>query len=273
MNCFVKILAVGILASLTVSSAFAVDVAKVNGKVITDADVKASLAGFNEGQRRQILNDLTTRREVVTNLVDQELLIQEAEKQKLDKDSGYETAFRAFRRQYLTDKVLAKSVRPKMNEAAAKKFYETNRRTYSTDKVQVQHILVSDEKTALEMMKQAKVAGADFQLLAEKNSKDPSAKNNRGDVGVITRDAPFVAAFKDAAFGANVGEIVGPVKTQFGYHIIKVIDKRPGQVLNYDEVELRVKADLQREMVQNYVTQLKKSAGVQFDDKAISSIQ
>jgi peptidyl-prolyl cis-trans isomerase C len=273
MNRFVKILAVGTLASLAAFSASAVDVAKVNGKVITDKDVKASLAGFNEGQRRQILNDMTTRREVVSNLVDQELLIQEAEKQKLDKGSDYETAYRAFRRQYLTDRLLAKNVRPKVSENAAKKYYRTNRRTYSTDKVQVQHILVSDEKTANEMLRQAKAPGADFQKLAERNSKDPSAKNNRGDLGVITRDAPFVEEFKDAAFDAKVGEIVGPVKTQFGYHIIKVLDKRPGKVLNYDEVELRVKADLQRQLVQNYVTQLKKSAGVSFDEKGISSIQ
>lgn len=273
MNRFVKFLALGILTTLSAFSASAVDVAKVNGKTITDADVKASLAGFNEGQRRQILSDMSTRREVVNNLVDQELLIQEAEKQKLDKDSEYETAFRAFRRQYLTDKVLSKNVRPKLSEASAKKFYEINRRNYSTDKVQVQHILLSDEKTAAEILKQAKAPGADFQKLAEKNSKDPSAKNNRGDIGVITRDSPFVAAFKDAAFAAKAGEIIGPVKTQFGYHIIKILDKGTGKILNYDEVELRVKSDLQREMVQNYVTQLKKSAGVVVDEKGMSAIQ
>ncbi len=273
MNRFVKILAVGVLATLASFSASAVDVAKVNGKVITDKDVKASLAGFNEGQRKQILNDMTTRREVVGNLIDQELLLQEAEKEKLDKDTEYDIAFRAFRRQYLTDKVLAKNVRPKLSEAAAKKYYEHNRRIYSTDKVQVQHILLSDEKTAMEILKQAKMPNADFQALAEKNSKDPSAKNNRGDIGVITRDSPFVAAFKDAAFNAKTGEIIGPVKTQFGYHIIKIIDKASGKTLNYDEVELRVKADLQREMVQNYVTQLKKAAAVAIDDKGMSSIQ
>jgi parvulin-like peptidyl-prolyl isomerase len=62
------------------------------------------------------------------------------------------------------------------------------------------------------------------------------------------------------------------VKTQFGYHVIKVVDKSTGKILNYDEVELRVKADLQRQMVQNYVTQLKKKAGVSIDEKAISAL-
>lgn len=254
-------------------SAFAVDVARVNGKVITDTDVKAALSSFNDGQRRQILNDANTKREIVGNLIDQELLIQEAEKQKLDKGKDYETAFLAFRRQFLTDKVLAKNVRPKLTESAAKKYYGNYRRNYSTDKVSVQHILLSDEKTAMEVLKQAKAPGADFQALAEKNSKDPSAKNNRGDVGIITRDAPFVEAFKDAAFSAKQGQIVGPVKTQFGYHLIKVTDKQPGKVMGYEEVEMRVKADVQREMVQNYVTQLKKTSTISLDEKGLSSIQ
>jgi parvulin-like peptidyl-prolyl isomerase len=160
-----------------------------------------------------------------------------------------------------------------MSEASAKKYYGLNKRKYSTDKVQVQHILVSDEKTAIEILKQAKAKDADFQKLAERHSKDPSAKNNRGDVGVITRDAPFVDEFKDAAFNASKGEIVGPVKTQFGYHIIKVVDKQPGKVMGYDEVEMKVKADLQKEMVQNYVIQLKKGATLVFDDKGIAAIQ
>ncbi len=254
-------------------SASASEIAKVNGKIISDADVKASLSSFNEGQRSKILSDSNTRREIISNLVDQELLIQEAEKQKLDKEKDYETALQAFRRQFLTDKVLAKNVRPKLTEAAAKKYYENYRKNYSTDKVSVQHILLSDEKTAMEVLKQSKVAGVDFQALAEKNSKDPSAKNNRGDIGVITRDAPFVEAFKTAAFNAKQGDIVGPIKTQFGYHIIKVTDKKIGKVLGYEEVELRVKADLQKEFVQNYVTQLKKTSSISVDEKNLSSLQ
>jgi len=272
MNRFVKVLTVMVSVPFAVS-AFAVDVAKVNGRVITDADVKASLAGFNEGQRKQILTDLNTRREIVNNLVDQELLIQEAEKQKLDKDRDYQAAFKAFRRQYMTEKLLAKNVKPKLTDKVARRYYDVNKRKYSTDKVHVQHILLSDEKTALEVLKQAKASGADFQKLAEKYSKDPSAKNNRGDVGVITRDAPFVEEFKDAAFDASQGQVVGPVKTQFGYHIIKVVDKKPGKIVGYDEVEMRVRADVQKEAIQNYVTRLKKGAAIMLDDKGIASIR
>jgi peptidyl-prolyl cis-trans isomerase C len=253
--------------------ALAVDVARVNSKVITDRDVNAALANFNETQRRQILSDLNTRREVVNNIVDQELLIQEAEKQRLDKDKDYEAAFNAFRRQYLTDRVLSKNVAPKLSDAAAKKYFSANRRKYSTDKVQIQHILLSDEKSATDLLRQARAKGADFQALAEAHSKDPSAKNNRGDIGSITRDAPYVETFKDAAFDGAVGSVVGPVKTQFGYHLIKIVKKEPGKTLGFDEVEARVRGDLQREMVRNYVIQLKKGSNVSFDDKGISALR
>jgi parvulin-like peptidyl-prolyl isomerase len=257
---------------LMASTAGAVDLAKVNGKVITDRDVNAALGGFNEGQKKQLLSDTSSKREIVSNLVEQELLIQEGEKQKLDQDAEYKEAQAAFRRQYLTQRVLAKNVNAKMNESGAKKFYESNKRKYSTDKVHVQHILVADEKTATDVLKQAKAPKADFQKLAEKLSKDPSAKNNRGDIGVITRDSPFVEEFKTAAFEGDKGEVLGPIKTLYGYHVIKVVDKQIGKTLGYNEVEMRVKADFKKSLVQNYIVQLRKQAQVSLDDKALNKL-
>lgn len=266
----IKILTLTV-AGLFATNAIAVDLAHVNNKVITDKDVQTALSGFNEGQRRQILNDMNSKREIVNTLIEQELMVQEAEKQKLDQDSDYQTALKAFRRQYLTGKLISKNVAPKITETSAKKFYTLNKKRYSTDKVQVQHILVADEKAALDLMKKAR-GGEDFQTLAEKYSKDPSAKNNRGDIGVITRDSPFVAPFKNAAFDAKKGEITGPVKTLYGYHIIKVIDKDVGKALNYEEVELAVKNELQKELLDNYIIQLKKQAAIKAEEKAIEKL-
>jgi len=271
MNRKINFLTLTVFA-LASTAAWAVDLAKVNGKVISDRDVQMSLAGFNEGQKRQLLGDGNSRREIVSNLVEQELLLQEGEKQKLDQDAEYKEAVAAFRRQYLTQRVLSKNVLPKVTESAAKKYYAGNKRKYATDKVQVQHILLADEKTANEVLRQAKAPGADFQKLAEKFSRDPSAKNNRGDVGVIMRDSPFVDEFKDAAFDGSKGEIVGPVKTLYGYHLIKIVDKQMGKTLGYPEVEMRVRTDLQKDLVTNYLIQLRKQARVTLDEKAIQRL-
>ncbi|MBC7691089.1 MAG: peptidylprolyl isomerase [Methylotenera sp.] len=268
MNCLG--MSIGII--LTLSSAHATEIAKVNNRPITDRDVQMSLSGFNEGQRKNVLSDANSRREIVSNIIDQELLTQEGEKQKLDQDQDYKDALNGFRKQYLSSKLLQKNLASKLTDSAAKKYYESHKMNYSTDQIQVQHILIADEAKALEVLKKAQAPNADFQELAEKFSKDPSAKNNRGDIGVITRDSPFVAEFKNAAFESKKGEIVGPIKTLYGYHIIKVVDKKIGKPLEYDEVELKVKNDLRQEFVQVYVAQLRKAAKVSIDEKAVGKL-
>ena len=151
-----------------------------------------------------------------------------------------------------------------------KKFYEKNKNRYSTDMVHAQHILVATEEQAREMLKKAKAPGADFQELAEKNSKDPSAKNNRGDLGFFGRDR-MVPEFTEPAFKASEGEIIGPVKTGYGYHVIKIIKKKFGKVMDFADVELKAQNDLRQELAQSFVGKLRKDAKVEFIDKAIDA--
>jgi len=241
----------------------AVELAKVNGKAITDSDVKAALSGMNEGQRENVLRDPATKKQVLGTLIDQEILIQESERLKIDQSQQYKDALNAFKRQYLMSQVLEKGIAGKLTDSAARKYFDAHKRRFSTDQVHVQHILVSDELQAREVLKKAQDPKADFQELAEKFSKDPSAKNNRGDIGVVTRDSPFVEDFKNAAFEGQKGQIVGPIKTAFGFHIIKVVDKKMGRPLEYDEVELKVKAEMRDDLIKEYVGQLKRNAKVQ----------
>lgn len=251
-------------AVLTLGSVWAsVELAKVNGKPITESDLARVLSGMNDGQRSNVLKDPATRKQILTSVIDQEILVQEGEKLKLDQSQAYKDALANFRRQYLMGQVLERGVGGKLTDATARKYYEANKRRFSTDQVHVQHILTSDEMQARELLKKAKEAGADFQELAEKHSKDPSAKNNRGDIGPINRDSPFVQEFKDAAFDGKKGEIIGPVKTAFGFHLIRIVDKKLGRPLEYDEVELKVKGELREALIKDYVSQLKRQAKVQ----------
>ena len=261
-----------VLMCLVSTTGWAAELAKVNGKQITDRDVQLALSNINEGQKKNLLKDVNSKREIVSSLVEQELLSQEGEKQKLDQDQEYKDALMVFRKQYLATRVLQKNLSSKMSDAAAKKYYDGHKSKYSTDQVHAQHILLSDEKDAKEVLKRAQAPNANFQELAEKLSKDPSAKNNRGDLGVINRDSPFVPEFKDAAFAGAKGSIVGPIKTMYGYHVIKVVDKRVGKPLEYHEVELRVKNDMRQDLVQAYLADIKKTAKIQIDEKAIEKL-
>lgn len=250
----------------------AVDLAKVNGKVISDRDLQGALGNLNEGQRQNVMKDSNTRRQVLSSVIDQELLVQEGEKEKLDQDQAYKDALNAFRRQYLASQVLQRNVGGKFTDSAAKKYYNGHKTRFSTEQVHALHILVRDERKASEVFNKAKALSDDeFKDLAEKSSDDPSAKNNRGDLGFFGHDR-MVPEFTEAAFGATKGDTVGPVKTAYGYHIIRVIEKKPGKPLEYDEVELRVKNDLRTELTQAYVGELKKQAKIEVNDKAVDKL-
>jgi parvulin-like peptidyl-prolyl isomerase len=259
-------------ASLAGSAAFAaVEVAKVNGQSITDQDMRAALSNLNDGQRQEVLKDPNSKRQILGGLIDQEVLVDEASKEKLDQDAAYKDAVAAFRKQFLATRIMEKNISTKLTETAAKKYYDLHRDRYSTDQVHVMHILVNDEETAREVAKLVKAEGADFQAIAEKYSKDPSVKNNRGDIGFIGRDR-FVPEFTEAAFEAKEGDIVGPIKTSYGYHVIEVVKKRPGKALEYGEVELKVKSDLRQVLAENYVANLRKTAKVKIDEQNLEKV-
>jgi parvulin-like peptidyl-prolyl isomerase len=81
-----------------------------------------------------------------------------------------------------------------------------------------------------------------------------------------------VREFKDAAFNAEAGTVVGPVKTSFGYHIIKVVSKEIGKPMEYHEVELRVRNEMRQELIQEYITKLKTQAKVTIDHAALDKM-
>ena len=248
------------------------ELAKVNGHGITTGDVDMALGGLNEGSRASFLQDPANRRKVLLGLIDQEVLAIQAEKDKLDQEPYFKQAMEQARGHLLSERLLARNLGSKLTDAAAKKYYELHKNRFSTDQVQVQHILLPSEASAREMLKRAKAPGADFQELAEKFSKDPSAKNNRGDIGPITRLSPFADEFKDAAFKTAEGDIAGPIRSDYGYHLIKVVSKRFGRILSYDEVELRVKEMLRGQLAQDYLSKLKQQSKISIDEEALKKL-
>ena len=239
----------------------AATIASVNGKVITDDDLKSQISNLPEAQKQNILKDQGARNQVVQSMIEQELMVQDAVSKKIEDSKEYKEAVNNFKKQALVNLLVQKQLAPKVTDAGAKEYFNKNKGRYPSDQVKVQHILASSEKEALEILSEVKKPGADFQKIAETRSKDPSAKNNRGDVGYFTRDM-YDQAFSDASFGTKTGDIVGPVKTSFGYHIIKVIDHKAGRVPDYVEIEQKVRTDLQRDLLQKYVSDLRKKAKI-----------
>ena len=135
------------------------------------------------------------------------------------------------------------------DQIAPERFVDAERRRSS-------HILVeagSDDAAALKKAEQLAVrakGGEDFARLAQQNSDDPGSKLAGGDLGWATREA-FVQPFSEALFAMQKGEIRGPVKTQFGYHIIRLDDVQAPQQRSFDEVRVQLEADYRKEKAQN----------------------
>ena len=253
-----------IVMIFVMAGASAKDIAIVNNKKLTEIDLNAFLFGMNEGQRRVFLRDSNSRNQAVNGLIDQELLAQEARKEKIHQSPEFLAARAAFEKRFLAERVVQKRTKNRLSERAARKFYNRNKSRFSTDQVRVSHILAKTEKQASRYLAQAKKTKSidAFKGIAEKHSVDPTARNNRGDLGYISRTSSLDRAFLNAAFSAKKGQVVGPVKTAYGYHVMKIEDRIAGRILEYDDVKLRVQAELQASEVEAIVAGLRKKAKI-----------
>jgi peptidyl-prolyl cis-trans isomerase C len=249
----------------------AVELAKIGAKSLTDADLKNLMGPIPEGQKQSINNDPDVKVRLLDNMVVDELFVQEAEKTGVSKDKEFQTALERARRQLLTQRFLQRSVQPKITDPNMKSFFEKNKNRYSQDEVRAYHVLLKTEAEAKEVYAKAKT-GEDFEVLAKKFSKDPSVEQNMGDLGFFNRSR-MVPQFADAAFAMKKGEISQPVKTPFGFHVIKVVDKKDGKPVKFDDVKEQVRGDLQNESINELIASLKKANKVTVFEDRVKTIK
>ncbi|MGZ3711092.1 MAG: peptidylprolyl isomerase [Bdellovibrionota bacterium] len=262
-------LAFGLVALLGANAHGAVELAKIGSKALTDADVKSLVGAIPEGQKQQINGDVNIKSRMVENLIAEELFVQEGEKTGLAKDKEFQTALERARRQLLANRYLQKNIMPKITDANIRQFFDKNKLRYNQDEVHAFHVLLKTEDEAKEVYTKAK-AGEDFEVLAKKYSKDPTSAQNMGDLGFMTRSR-MPPQFSEAAFSMKAGEISQPVKTPFGYHIIKMVEKREGKPVKFEDVKDQVRADFQGESINDLIASLKKSNKVVvYEDKVKS---
>lgn len=141
---------------------------------------------------------------------------------------------------------LSKYLDKTVSEDEKKSYFEANKNAFNGEKVKASHVLIDtrkmktdaeleEAKKKIEVIKKEIDNGADFAEVAKKYSDCPSAEKG-GDIGFFQRKGSIVEEFAEVAFSMNVGEVSEPIKTQFGYHIVKVTEKEPGQEVSYDDV-------------------------------------
>jgi peptidyl-prolyl cis-trans isomerase C len=181
----------------------------------------------------------------------QDLSNQEAYEQALKQNNITEEELR----DQLRDNLPVQKVQEKVagnaepTDEEIQKYYEQNKEAQFTTPEQrcVRHILFNkDQKQKAEDVKKQLEDGADFAKLAKEYSQDPGSAEKGGDLGCLGK-GETVPPFEEAAFGAKEGEIVGPFKTQFGYHILEVTDTKPKQTRPLSEVEPQIRSQLASE--------------------------
>jgi foldase protein PrsA len=261
------------------------NVAAVNGQNISRADFDKKLESS------------PVAKQVLSQMVQQQLIDQYARDKKVDVSQAEidkkETETKArmqpgqyeqiLKQQSLTEQdvqnifkqqlVLEKAVAPQVHvsDSDVKSYFDKNHVTFDKPaQVRARHILVADAAKAREVMAKLK-AGGSWDALAKQYSTDPSSKDKGGELGFFGR-GQMVPAFQDAAFGAKVGQIVGPVKSPFGYHVLQVEEKKAPQAASlaseHDKIKTLLTSQQQATAIPAFLTTLKSTAKIDvYDDR------
>jgi peptidyl-prolyl cis-trans isomerase C len=223
LRLWVAIAALFILLGGLAASAQDRVIAKVNGKTITEADMK--LAEAEIGSDLGSLPEATKRCVLAEFLIENQLFADAAEGQNLASGAAYNERMQYWRRRALRDAYFDTTVRNTVNDAEAKKFYDSQvGTTKPEEEVRARHILVESKEKARELFEKL-AHGSDFAQLAKEHSKDPGSKDQGGELGFFTR-GQMVPQFEEAAFKLKKGEVSEPFETQFGWHLVRVDERR-----------------------------------------------
>lgn len=230
-------------------------IAQVGDDKITEADIEEILSHIPV-QYRAKYSSAQGRREIVEGLVGIKTLAWEARKRGIDKQDAVRMKIG-----YITDQVLAKEIENEMKKTAMvtdadiEKYYNEHRDKYvNPERIKASHILLDDEDRAKAVLKQIK-SGSKFEDLARQSSKCTSAGRG-GDLGWFGK-GKMAPEFEKAAFALNKGEVSGVVKSPFGYHIIRLDDRKETKTRTLDQVKRSIERIIQREHRQKEVDELK----------------
>lgn len=210
---------------------------------ITDADVEAFIQTLPEDQRGYASN-AGFRQQCVDRIVEMHLFHKMAVEEKIDETDEFKDLYEKAKIDILAQLAMKSVISGiEVSEAEAKEYYEENKVHFMKEEsVSAKHILVDNEDTCKEILDSITSGAKTFEDAAKESSTCPSGAQG-GDLGVFGR-GQMVKEFEDAAFNAQVDDIVGPVQTQFGYHLIKVEKKNEATAVPFEEVEGRIKDGL-----------------------------
>ena len=244
-------------------------VATIEGLPVTEADLALGLASVD--QQFSQLPPEQRRAAAFMAIMEIKLMAARAVADGLDKDAEFERRMAFLRDRALHSEVIEKEIAAKITDAEIRAAYDKQMsETPPVNEVKARHILVATKEEADAIIKQLD-EGADFQKLANEHTTDPSGKTTGGDLGYFSA-GQMVPEFETAAFALEVGGYTKePVQSQFGWHIIKVEDKRAQQPPAYDTVKEQFRNAVFRDKYFALVVQLRKDGEVEISDPELKT--
>ncbi len=241
-------------------------VARVNGIAITEGDIAVAMddvgaripPGTPEAQRRDY---------VIGFLIDLRLGARAAEAAKVGEGADFTRRLAYYRDKVLLDELMSRETKKANTPEAARKLYDDNVKGVAPEaEVRARHILVPEEAEAKAIHARVTTGKEDFAKVANETTKDPGSKADGGDLGWFAKDR-MVAVFAEAAFALEPGQISQPVKSQFGWHVIKLEEKRNKPLPTFEEVKGEIDTYLMRKAQQDFVLSLRDKAKIERLDK------
>jgi peptidyl-prolyl cis-trans isomerase C len=216
------------------------------------------------------------KRQFVDNYILNDLLAAEGDARGYDKDPDIERQVAELRRRLVVQRVMKDFQEPPdVTDAEVRAYYDQNRRMFSGAQIRASHILVKDEDLAKRLREELRKDPSQFEELAKTNSTDTATAARGGDLGFFGQGR-MVAPFEQAAFGLDrPGDISEVVKTPFGFHIIKLTERKEGTERPFDEVKERIRVNLmnqrRQDETQHRLDQLRAKADVKVDDEVLAA--
>ena len=236
-------------------------VARVNGEAIVRSEIVRELQAMG-GQAAQIPTQMLYP-QLLEKAIVTKMLSAKGYADKIQNDKEVKERLKDAEAQIVADVYVRKTITPKITDEKLKKRYdELSAKFKPEDEVRARHILVPTEDEANALLKEIK-GGADFAKLATEKSKDTGSAKQGGDLGYFPRSA-MVKPFAEAAFGMKVGDLSEkPVKTDFGYHVIKLEDRRKSSPPPMEDVKEQLTNQVGQELVAQMVKDMQTKAKIE----------
>ena len=242
---------------------------KLDGEEIKNSDVQEIWKGLFQGAAAPDFSsfDENIRQNVLRGLVSERLIYKEAIKGGFDKNADVKKRIENLQRQLIMQTFMESKAKTMVTDEQIKAAYEEKQvANKGQEEIKASHILVAAEDEAKKIVEELK-KGGDFEKIAKEKSTDKASGAAGGDLGWFSKDK-MVPEFADTAFKLKKGEVSAPVKTAFGWHVIKAEDRRAMQTASLEESKDMIKSELSNKAVQGYVEGLLKAASIKYFDEA-----